>query len=162
MSHPETPGTPETNPDYDPLEGLPVLPASANKEVFRLSLKWLTYLIVGLLVVGAGVGYAVAQSHGVWGALLGVAITVVFSGSTIWSMLFTADKSPTVTMGVVMGAWLVKMIIFVVAIAILAQFDFYHRVIFVVVLMIGAIGSAGLDMIAVTKVRQPYVTPKTL
>lgn len=147
--------------EYNPLEGMPVMPSSANKDVFKLSLKWLTYLVVALLVLGVGIGALVAGSSGVWGALLGVAITLVFSGTTIWSMLFTADKAPTTTMGVVMGAWIVKMLIFVVALAVLAEFDFYHKVVFVVVLLIGAIGSAALDMLAVTKVRAPYVIPQS-
>lgn len=151
----------ENAEEYNPLEGMPVMPASANKDVFKLSLKWLTYLVVALLVLGVGIGALVAGTAGMWGALLGVAITLVFSGTTIWSMLFTADKTPTVTMGVVMGAWVVKMIVFVAALAVLAEFDFYHKVVFVVVLIIGAIGSAALDMLAVTKVREPYVTPQS-
>lgn len=149
-----TEGAPTNEPP-----AVPVVPHHVNKEIFQSSMRYLFWLLAGLTVLGVVVGYFVGKMPGVWGALLGVAVALVFSGTTIWSMLHTADKSPNYTMAVVLGAWIGKMFFFVIVLAVLGQFDFYHRVVFAVVILIGVIGSALLDMRAVTKGRQPYVTP---
>lgn len=138
---------------------IPVIPGHVNKEIFQSSMRALLWLLGGLTILGVVVGYLVGGLPGIWGALLGVGVALVFSGTTIWSMLHTADKSPNYTMAVVLGAWIGKMFFFVIILAVLGQFDFYHRVVFAVVILLGVIGSALLDMRAVTKARQPYVTP---
>lgn len=74
-------------------------------------------------------------------------------------MLYTADKSPNVTMAVVLGAWIVKMLVLVVVLATVGQMDFFHRVVFAVVVLLGVVGSAALDMYSVVKGREPYTTP---
>jgi hypothetical protein len=47
----------------------------------------------------------------------------------------------------------------IIVIASIRNEEFYNKPIFAVILLIGAIGSAALDILAVSKVRQPYVTP---
>jgi len=154
-------GREENNNDeaLDSAADLPKIPHHVNREIFTSSLRYLGLLVAALLVVGSIVGFLIAGAAGVWGALLGVAITVLFSGTTIWSMIYTADKSPNTTMAIVMGTWVAKMLVFVVAMAVLGAFDFYHRILFAVIVLIGVIGSALLDMRAVTQGRSPYVNP---
>ncbi len=141
------------------LPEVPELPHTANLEVFKLSFKFLGYLLVALLVIGGGVAYWIDGLAGLWGALMGVGIALVFSGTTIWSMIHTADKSPNYLMGVVLGAWFAKIVFMIIVIASIRNEEFYNKPIFAVILLIGAIGSAALDILAVSKVRQPYVTP---
>lgn len=138
---------------------IPELPHSSNMDVFKLSLKFTLLLLAGLLVLGSGIGFLVAGMPGVWGALLGVFVALVFSGTTIWSMIHTADKSPNYLMAVVLGAWLMKIVFLIIVIAVIRDLDFYNKIVFAIVLLIGAVGSAGLDILAVSKVRQPYVVP---
>jgi len=52
------------------------------------------------------------------------------------------------------------MVVLVVILALLGQADFYDRVVFAVVVLVGVVGSAGLDMYSVVKGRQPYVSPR--
>jgi len=59
-----------------------------------------------------------------------------------------------------MGVWIAKMVVLVVILALLGQADFYDRVVFAVVVLVGVVGSAGLDMYSVVKGRQPYVSPR--
>jgi hypothetical protein len=113
-----------------------------------------------LLVVGVGVGWAVAGTPGVWGALIGVALAVVFSGTTVVSVLRTADASPTQTGAVIMVAWFGKVIVVVAALAVLSRFDFYDRIVLGVVLIVGVLGSAYLDLRAVQRARIPYTEPR--
>lgn len=142
------------------MRGLPVVPHHVNKDVFRMSLKALIVLLSALTVLGIPLGWVIAGGPGVWGAVLGVVVALIFSGTTIWSMLYTADKDPNMTMAVVLGAWLAKMVLFLIILVVLREQDFYHRAIFAVVVLIGVIGSAILDMWAVSKGRTPYVTPQ--
>ncbi len=155
--------TPEPTHDVEPGEGaseLPYVPEHVSKEIFRSALRATLALLVGLAVLGVGIGYLVSGTPGVWAAALGVGIALLFSGSTIASMLYTADKSPNTMMAVLMGVWIAKMVVLVVILALLGQADFYDRVVFAVVVLVGVVGSAALDMYSVVKGRQPYVSPR--
>lgn len=155
--------TPEPTRDVEPGEGvpeLPYVPEHVSKEIFRSALRATLGMLVALAVLGVGIGFLVSGTPGVWAATLGVGIALLFSGSTIASMLYTADKSPNTMMAVLMGVWIAKMVVLVVVLAVLGQADFYDRVVFAVVVLVGVVGSAGLDMYSVVKGRQPYVTPK--
>lgn len=126
---------------------------------FRRALRDMLILNGVLLVVGVLVGWAVAGSQGVWGALLGVALAIVFSGTTVVSVLRTADSPPAHTAAVIMGAWLGKVVVVFVALAVLSHYDFYDRIVLALVLLAGVLGSAFLDLRAVQRARIPYVEP---
>lgn len=149
----------ETGVESTATPAIPELPHSSNMEVFKLSLKLTIILLVALLVLGTAIGFAVDGAAGVWAALMGVGVALVFSGTTIWSMIHTADKSPNYLMGVVLGAWVGKIAFLMIVIFVIRDLDFYNKTIFAIVLLLGAVGSAGLDLVAVSKVRQPYVVP---
>lgn len=146
---PEIPATPE----------IPVVPAHVTKEIFASALRATLTMLVVLTVVGVGVGALVAGMPGVWAALLGVGVTLIFSGTTIASMLYTADKGPNTTMAVLLGGWIAKMAVLVVILAVLGQLDFYHHLVFAVIVLVGVIGSAALDMRSVIRGREPYINP---
>ena len=117
-------------------------------------------LLVALAVLGAGAGLALRGTAGMWGALLGVGVAAVFSGTTVWSAWRTADCAPVVTGAVVMGAWVAKMVVLIVALIVLRGQHFYDRVVFAVVLLAGVVGSALTDYRAVARGRIPYVEPR--
>ena len=149
----------------DPRDPVPArsgrapLAASAAEGVFRTALRDMLILLGVLTVLGVGIGYLVAGVPGVWGALLGVAIALVFSGTTVLSVLKTARDDPARMITVIMGAWLAKIAFVFVVLAVLSRFDFYDRIVLVVVLLAGVIGSAVLDARAVQTGRIPYVEP---
>lgn len=144
-----------TNPDDSPAP----TGSDAARAVFRTALRDMLVLVVALAAVGIVVGYLVAGTPGVWGATLGVAMTVVFSGTTVVSMLKTAGASATTTAAVVMGSWLAKMLVLILALALLRQFDFYDKWLLGGVLMVGVIGAALIDYRAVAHGRVPNVVP---
>ncbi|GEA81676.1 hypothetical protein [Cellulomonas uda] len=157
-----------TSPDHDDVPGAPgVEPApsgpahhdSSAEEVFRTSLRTVLWLLGALLVVGVGVGWLVAGAPGVWGALIGVGLALVFSGTTIVAMLRTAHSSAQTMAAVVMGTWLAKVLVVIVVLAVLRDQDFYSRGVLAVVLLAGVLGSAYLDYRAVSRARIPYVDP---
>ena len=131
------------------------------RAVFRRALRDMLILVGVVAVLGIGIGALVAEppSAGIWGALVGVVVTLVFSGTTVVSMLRTANASVTTTGAVILGAWLVKMVLLVVLFAVLDGLDFYDREVLVVVALVGVLGSVFLDYRAVKNGRVPYVNP---
>lgn len=132
---------------------------AGERDMLRRALRWTLVLVGALVVVGSAVGALVAGTAGLWGALVGAALAAFFCATTIGSMLRTVGKPPTVMAGVVMGAWLAKIVVLVVVLAVLRGADFYDPYVLFVVLALGAIGSALLDYQAVKGARMPYVQP---
>jgi hypothetical protein len=135
------------------------LSEAAAAEAFRRALRDMFWLLGILLVVGVGIGAATAGIEGVWGALIGVALALIFSGTTVVSVLRTVNTTPAHTTAVIMGAWLGKVVVVFVALAVLARFDFYNRAVLGIVLFAGVLGSAILDLRAVQRGRIPYIEP---
>jgi hypothetical protein len=133
---------------------------AAEQAMLRTALRDCLVLVAGLAVLGSLVGLLVAGLPGVWGALIGAALAAFFCATTVWSMLYTVGKGATTMGAVVMGSWLAKMAVLIVALVILTQFDFYDRVVLFVVLLIGAVGSALLDYRAVKNGRVDVRRPR--
>jgi hypothetical protein len=151
MSDPTDPTRPSTDaePAWTP----------AVQAVFRRALRDMLVLVAVLAVLGVGIGVLVAGSAGAWGALIGVAVALVFSGTTVLSMLLTVRSSPTTTGAVVLGAWLAKMVVLIAVLVVLQDRTFYDRPVMVAVLLLGVLGSVVLDFRAVTRGRVPYTDP---
>lgn len=132
---------------------------SAERAVLRRALRDTLLLVGALVVLGVAVGALVAGLPGVWGALIGAALAAFFCATTIWSMMRTVGSSPTAMAALVMGAWIAKVIVLVVVLALLRGAGFYDPYVLFVVLALGAVGSALLDYRAVKDGRVPYVQP---
>lgn len=133
--------------------------ASAAEAVFRRALRDVLVLLAVLLVLGLVVGGLAAGLPGVWGALIGWGLAVVFSTTTIVAMIRTVRSSPAAMAGVVMGTWLAKVLVVVVVLAVLRPLDFYSAPVLGALLAVAVVGSAVLDYRAVTLGRVPYVEP---
>ncbi|MCL2464581.1 MAG: hypothetical protein FWF28_05885 [Micrococcales bacterium] len=153
--HPAAPGS--AGPE--PTASGPATPGSAADAVFRRALRDVAILLGALLVLGLVVGGLLAGAPGVWGALIGWGLAVVFSTTTIVAMIRTSRSSPAAMAGVVMGTWLAKVVVVVVVLAVLRPLSFYSAPVLGAVLAIAVIGSAVLDYRAVTTGRVPYVEP---
>jgi dipeptide/tripeptide permease len=127
------------------------------RAVFRRSLRELLWATLILGVLGVGVGYLVAGEQGVVGALLGVGVGLLLCGTTVVSMLVTARRPPAVLAAVVLGAWLAKMMIIVVVLALLQGKDFYDKYSFAAVVVLVALTSVAIDVRAVLQGRIPNV-----
>lgn len=146
-------------PDGPAVHARPGAQAEAVRAVLRRALRDMLVLVAVLAVVGVAVGAWVAGVPGVWGAVIGVVVALVFSGTTVVSMLRTADAPAATTAAVILGAWLVKMVVLVAVFALLRPLDFYDRTVLAVVVVVGVLGSVYLDYRAVTRGRVPYVEP---
>ncbi len=132
---------------------------ATERAVLRTALRDTLVLVGALLVLGVGIGALVAGTAGVWGALVGAGLAAFFCATTIWSMMRTVGSSPTRMAAFVMGAWIAKVIVLIVVLALIQDAGFYDPYVLLVVLALGAIGSALLDYRAVKDGRMPYVQP---
>jgi hypothetical protein len=125
----------------------------------RRTLRLAALAAVVLLVVAIPVGWAVAGTPGVWGAILGVAIPVLFLGITAAVALFTARLSPSTLGAAVLGSWLLKIVVLLVALVALDGRDFYSRGVFFVVFLLGTAGFLVVEALVVVRTKVPYVEP---
>lgn len=146
--------TPSSNLEQTPR------PPSAAEGAFRAALRDLLVFLAVLAALGSLVGYLVAGLPGVWSALMGAGVVLIFSGTTVVSMLRTASSDATAFAGTVAGLWLAKFLVVVVIIVALRPHDFYDKPLFGIIVIIGAIGAITLDMRAVRRARVPYLEPK--
>lgn len=160
-----TPDSPQpAQPERDQPAGGPAAgPAgeagAAERAVLRTALRDTLVLLGALLVLGVGVGALVAGTAGVWGALVGTGLAAFFCATTIWSMLRTVGSDPARMAVLVMGTWIAKVVVLIAVLVPLRGADFYDPYVLLVVLAVGAVGSAVLDYRAVRGGRVPYVQP---
>lgn len=137
----------------------PTATTQAVRAVLRRALRDMLVLVAVVAVGGSVVGWLLEGAPGVWGALIGAGVALVFSGTTVLSMLRTADAPAATTGIVVLGAWLLKMVLLVVLLAVLDGMTFYDREVLVVVVLVAVLGSVYMDYRAVATGRVPYVEP---
>ncbi|MFJ4297193.1 hypothetical protein [Curtobacterium sp. NPDC089689] len=134
------------------------------RPVFRRILVWAGLLAVALAVVGGVVGLLVAGTPGLAGGLLGAVLSVVFLGLTAVSVLVAlrASKGQMISgafFGIVMGTWLLKFVLFLVALFLLRGRDWVDFPTLAIVIIVGVVGSLVIDVAAVATARVPIDVP---
>jgi hypothetical protein len=116
--------------------------ASSSTQVFSKALKLSALLVVSVAVIGSLIGFLVVGVDGLWTALIGSAIALVFTSLTVLSVLFGARLPLGGFYGLVLGGWLLKIVLFAVLMAALQRMDFIHgpTLFFAIVLSFGQSG----------------------
>lgn len=140
------------------FEPLPQQAGEAMKIILRFALRGAILLTVAVAVIGSIVGWVIAEDAGVWGALMGAGLTLVFCGTTIIAMMLTAHSSPTTMSAVVVGTWLLKVILTLVLVLAVRDATFYSKPVFVVTVIVAVLGTLALDMRSVYSGRMPYTS----
>jgi hypothetical protein len=125
----------------------------------RRTLRLAALGAVVLVAVAVPVGWAIAGMPGVWGAVLGVTVPVVFLGITATVALVTARLSPSTLGAAVLGSWLLKIVVLIVVLVVLDGRDFYSRGVFFVVFLLGTAGFLLVEAFVVVRTKVPYVEP---
>ncbi|WP_330232730.1 hypothetical protein OHA40_09745 [Nocardia sp. NBC_00508] len=121
----------------------------------------LRYGVIGLgvlVVLAVGLGAAISGMSGVWGALLGAAIGGGFILTTAAVVLFGAKLPPTTAGLVMLVSWVGKMLVALVVVGILNQFDFYDRVVLFLTVVGALVIVLGAETYGVLRQKVPYVT----
>lgn len=123
------------------------------REAVRLGLIGL----VVLAVIVIPVGWLVAGSHGLWGALIGLALGGLFVLTTALLVLFTASL-PAATAGAVMlGGWLLKVLIALGVLFALRGATFYDTGVFGIVVIAALVVLLAAETYGIIRTRVPYV-----
>ena len=123
------------------------------RQALRLSLAGLAVVaVVCCLVFGLSAGGA-----GIWGALLGVAVGGAFALLTVASMLFTANQTPAVLGAIVLGGWLLKLVLLMIVLAVLRNYEFYDKWALFLTVCLVVVVSLGAEVGGVLKTSVTYV-----
>jgi len=124
-------------------------------------------LTVFIALAGSLVGSLVAGTPGLISALIGAGLTAFFMGLTAASILLAGrvakdEASSVLFFGIVLGAWLLKFVVFIVALVLLREQPFIDPMVMFVAILAAVIGSLTVDVLAYVKARVPYVGEITL
>ena len=131
--------------------------ASSSTQVFAKALKLSALLVVSVAVICSIIGYLVVGIDGLWTALIGAAIALVFTSLTVLSVLFGARLPLGGFYGLVLGGWLLKIVLFAVLMAALQRMDFIHGPTLFFAIVLSVLGSLGIDSWIVLRSRIPTI-----
>ncbi|MEY4452263.1 MAG: hypothetical protein RLZZ380_1384 [Actinomycetota bacterium] len=129
-----------------------------TQTVFTKVLKLGSLLIATIAVLGSVIGFFAAGLPGLFGALAGAAIALIFVSLTALSVLLGSKLSLGGFYGVVLGGWLLKMVLFMVAISVLKGIEGLNGVAVFGTLVASILGSLAVDGFVVTKSKIPAVS----
>lgn len=107
--------------------------------------------------LAAALGWWFAGSQGLWGALLGLAMPVLFFSVTSVVALVTARMKPEALGVVVLATWLLKIILLIGFLVLIEDADFYDVGVMFVTLLLGTIGYLVMEAVVVTRTKVLYV-----
>lgn len=130
--------------------------------VLKKALMYGGFFAVVLAIGGSIVGYIVAGGQGVVSAIIGAGLAAVFLSITAASILVASRFDILAFFGIVMGAWLLKFVLFIILAVALRDQPFLDPVVMFVTLVVGVIGTLAVDVLVVARSRMPYVSDITL
>ncbi|MDY5785630.1 MULTISPECIES: hypothetical protein [unclassified Corynebacterium] len=110
------------------------------------------------LTVASLMGWGAARGlPGIWAVLLGAVIGGGFVLLTAVSVLATSGATPSATMAVVLGGWLVKMVVLIIVLMLIRDLTFYDHTAFAVTTILSLIVVLGAEAWGVITSRVSYL-----
>jgi hypothetical protein len=131
-------------------------------QIYYAVLKYIGVLAVVLAVVGGALGFVFAGPDGLVSALLGTVVAVMFSGITVVSIIVALRFEIIGFFGTIMGAWLLKFLLFIAAVAYLRDQPFIQPVVIFVSLIVGVTATIMIDCVVVYRSRMSYISDISL
>ena len=122
------------------------------------ALKIAVGALVALTLISLMAWGAARELPGIWGVLMGVAIGGGFVLATAATVLATSNSTPSVTMAVVLGGWLVKMVVLILLFVWLRGFDFYDNTAFAVTTLAALVVALTAEAWGVITSRTAYLS----
>lgn len=119
------------------------------RKVILLSLGVVAIVAVG----GAAIGFVVDGQSGVISALAGAVVALLFSILTVASFWIGSKLPLAGFYGLVMGGWLLKFVVFALALLVLRDADFISGPVFFVALVAAVLGGLAVDSWVVLRAR---------
>lgn len=157
----ETPSLDGVNGEDDAAEGERPMPVS--QPVFVRALRWSILSTVILILAFAGIGYLVSGERGLIGGIIGATAAGIFLGMTIGSIAFAnryveSDLYLPLFFGIVVGSWILKFIIFIIAALLLKDQPWLDPTILFIAVICSVILSLVIDALVVMKSRIPIIS----
>jgi len=145
---------------------MPTSPVSSTP-VLRAAVTWSAIACAVIAVVGGAIGYAAAGTNGMWSALAGAVIAAIFCTLTAVSILvanrwFGDALYVPIFFGIVLGGWILKLVVFIVAMLVLRGQPWIEPVVFFLAIVASVVASLVIDVVAMLRMRTPYVSDVTL
>lgn len=128
----------------------PVLP-------LKRALRFGSIALVAITIISLAVWGGMRGMPGIWGVLVGAGIGGGFVLLTVLSVLAASKTSPTNTIIVVMGSWLIKLLVLIVILAVIRDMDFYDKMALFVTVVLALIATLGTEARGVVSARVSYV-----
>ncbi|HEY9476842.1 MAG TPA: hypothetical protein VIQ26_00255 [Microbacteriaceae bacterium] len=125
--------------------------------VLKRALLYGGILAAAIAIIGSILGGLVAGAAGVASALVGTGMAVVFLGITAVSILFARKFDIGAFFGIVMGAWLLKFVLFLVLAFALKDQPWIQDTVLFITIVAAVVGTLAVDVIVAAKSRVPYV-----
>lgn len=135
----------------------------SSTPILRTTLKWSGIVTAVLAVLAAIIGFLVAGTTGMWSALAGVLIAAVFLAITGASILianrwYGDDLYVPIFFGIVLGGWILKFVVFIVALLILRGQPWIDPTVFFVSVVVSVLASLAVDVVTLLRMRVPHVS----
>jgi len=123
-------------------------------------------VLAGVAVIGSIVGLLAAGTSGLVSALFAAALTALFLGMTTVSIVVAervtrTSKSMGVYFGIVIGAWLLKFVVFVVVLLVTRGAEWLNPFVFFYALIAAVLGSLVADVVALAGARVSAIPAQT-
>ncbi len=136
--------------------------SASSSPVLRAILRWSLLVTAVLAVVGAVIGFVVAGTLGLISALMGVMLAGLFLGMTAMIILIAGrlpagPASIPTFFAIVLGGWVVKLVVFIVALLLLRGQPWIQPQVFFFAVLASVVASLVVDMVVMARSRVPYV-----
>ena len=130
----------------------------SSTPILRAALLWGLVAGVGVALVVAAIGFFVAGSDGLWSGLIGALVGIVFPALTAVSILvanrwYGQPQWLQLFFGVVLGFWLLKFVLVIIALLLLMQVDWIVRGVFAGAVVAAAVASLVVDLVVMSRMR---------
>lgn len=151
--------SPQPEPQSDPTARRRI----SSTPVLRAALTWGGLIGVVLVAASAGVGALVAGGDGALSGAVGASVGIVFPALTAVTILvgnrwYGSPSYLQIFFGVVLGGWLLKFVLVIVALMVLLNVEWMVTGVFFWALVAAAIASLVVDLIVMSRMRLPAVS----
>jgi hypothetical protein len=138
------------------------VPGSTATPVLRRAIVATLALALVIAAVGGVIGYLVAGTDGLWSALIGTGLAVIFAVITGITLIAALNRPIGQFFAIIMGSWLLKIVVFMALLAVVTSLEFIHPMVLFLSVVAAVVGTLAVDVVVVMTARQSYVSDVVL
>ena len=133
----------------------------SSTRILRAATVWGAIATAAIAILGAGLALAIGGGNAAYSVLAGAAIAAVLMLMTTASILvanrwFGQDLYVPIFFGIVLGSWIIKLIVFIVAMLLLRGQPWIEPVPFFLAVVASVLASLAIDAVVMLRIRLPY------